>query len=172
MGSFLIKLIIMIYTKTYNNVPKKREVQKYLLSYVNAKDSGGKIICLGGNTIDPYIDLLHEHKFKFIKVVESDVSVLVNQIKYRRANMSFVRGDINDYLDQHDHFYDLDYMCSIAKIGPSLEKIFQIPQFMLTVALRPFTKEYTLNLLNSYSSNFIYRTYRDSGTAMLTILKQ
>lgn len=149
---------------SYKNSVMKREVQDYI--YKRVRNS--HIIGLGGPNAKDYSRILHEKGFEKIILYENDWKVFEKQI-LDPPDCKLVYDDVLNHLG-HNAFYDLDFCCSILSIEHALPDIVELPEYSLTVSIRPVGIEKTLDIFKQYEKDFTYVIYKDTSP-MIVIYK-
>lgn len=153
--------------KSYAHVAKKRSIQQEIFSFIRAT----KIMALAGPNIDQYCRILRQAGFRDITFFENDPFILAKQLEVAGGNYKLVFDDITNNLDT-DAFYDLDFCCSVSTIKDKLQVINKLPEFSMTVSVRPVGYTQTLETLKRYENggNYQYYYYMDTSP-MITVTK-
>lgn len=147
--------MIKEYLESYN----KRIIQEITL-----RSRQSKIVALGGPNIRQYVSILRKMGFDDITVLENNREIYQMQLQ-QHPQCKLIHGNILDHL-WHDCFYDLDFCCSIRKIEPYLSQIVKLPEYSLTVSIRPVGYEETIETFKKYGDAYVTK-YSDT-VPMLT----
>ena len=158
-------LINVMKQPDYNKKLLKRKYQEKFFNQVKNKKI---FVGLCGTNPEGYLRIIKRCKFKRIALFDIEEKNL-QKLTSTTADLWLYNEDINNNLSYINHFYDLDYCCCINTIKKHLPKIMKIKEFTITLALRPVSEEKTLEILNSYGRNFMYRVYREGGTPMMIL---
>lgn len=132
--------------ETYLEAKSKRIVQDITLNSKNKR-----IIGLGGPDILEYVTILKSKGFKDITSYENRQQIYSKQFK-QFPDCELVHGNILENL-QEDAFYDLDFCCSIKTIEPWLPIICRIPEYSLTLSIRPVGIDQTIQIFKRYGQS-------------------
>lgn len=149
---------------SYKNSVMKREVQSYIYDRVQNPNIKG----LGGPNAKDYERILKEKGFRNITLYENNKDVFEALLK----DPPYCKLEYDDILNhlKTKSFYDLDFCCSVLSVRDYLPEIAKIPQYSMTLSLRPIGIQRTLDIVKEYEKRFTYVIYKDTSP-MIVIYK-
>ena len=152
----------------YSSRMRKRRTQTILFQNIYQRNFMG----LCGTHVLIYLRKINFQKFDTVTLFETNIELYKKAVIdcMHFSNVTIINGNIGDYLDQKDTYYDLDFETTINKavIINMLPKIAKLSNFSFTVCMRRGPKLATLATFNSfYDKPYKVLTYRDGPPMMI-----
>lgn len=157
--------------KDFRGLSEKRQTQATAWNQINNKKY---FVGLGGPNLETYTNFVKSRGFEKILSFENSAGIFHKQLQQfsKVKHVSLYFDNICNHLEDYPNaFYDLDFCCCITTIEACLKKIHKLPQFTLTLSIRPVGYEKTLEIFRSYGNSKIVELKYYDNYPMLTILK-